>query len=96
MEWTFSFIKDALAILSIGFNIAMFIVVKFNDLSHLEKGVNELKKVNKEEHEAIVNALKEMDKKQDQSAERLAAIETSLDLLAPKRRSVCSCHKRRG
>jgi hypothetical protein len=47
-----------------GANVAIFCVVKFNDLAHLQKSQEEIK-----------NTLSTMDKKLDNNAERLAKLE---------------------
>lgn len=47
-----------------GANAAFFIVMKFNDLVHLEKKVNEL-----------ISLIKDMDKKLDDKSERISKLE---------------------
>jgi hypothetical protein len=47
-----------------GANCMIFVVIKFNDLVHLDKKIDELTKT-----------IKEMDKKQDGNAERISKIE---------------------
>jgi len=47
-----------------GANVAIFCVVKFNDLAHLQKSQDEIK-----------NTLTTMDKKLDSNSERLAKLE---------------------
>lgn len=39
-----TYISIGITLLVIGFNCAMFIVIKFNDLRHLSKDVEEIKK----------------------------------------------------
>ena len=66
MIW--SVIKDGLTVvvplIVIGFNVAMFLVIKFNDMKHMEDGVNDIKAT-----------LKKIDEKTDSNSERLAKIE---------------------
>jgi len=70
MNWL-SLIGTGVTLLLAGFNAAIFIVIKFNDLKHLEasvKGlVDTLKDTNKE--------IKETNDKLDNNAERIAKIE---------------------
>lgn len=66
MDWV-SLIGIGLTLLSNGFIVAMFCVVKFNDLSHLQKGLEEIKA------KIDVN-----DKKLDLLSERVATIEGKL------------------
>jgi hypothetical protein len=40
---TASYISIAISLLVVGFNAAMFVVIKFNDLKHLTKDVEEIK-----------------------------------------------------
>jgi len=47
-----------------GANVAIFCVIKFNDLSHLQKSQEEIK-----------NTLSNMDKKLDNNSERISKIE---------------------
>ena len=42
MNWT-SFVSLGITILVMGFNMALFVVLKFNDLAHLTKDVGEIK-----------------------------------------------------
>lgn len=39
-----TYISIAVSLLVIGFNCAMFVVIKFNDLKHLTKDVEEIKR----------------------------------------------------
>ena len=54
----------AVSLIVIGFNAAMFIVLKFNDMKHMEKKLDE-----------IASNVKSIDAKQDSNAERIAKIE---------------------
>jgi hypothetical protein len=63
MNWL-SLIGTGVTLILAGANAAFFIVIKFNDLRHLEKSVAEL-----------ILTLKESVKKQNDNAERLAKIE---------------------
>lgn len=56
--------KEWLPLIILGFNAALFIIIKFNDLTHLGKSINEIKE-----------SLKEIDKKLDYNAERISTIE---------------------
>lgn len=47
-----------------GANVCVFMIMKFNDLAHLEKGLN-----------AITSKLDSMDKKLDSQGERISTIE---------------------
>ena len=49
-----------------GFNAAIFIIIKFNDFSHLEKKVNE-----------IFDTVKKMDENQDKNSIDIAAIQAN-------------------
>lgn len=42
MNWT-NYISLGITILVMGFNMALFVVLKFNDLAHLTKDVGEIK-----------------------------------------------------
>ena len=42
MNWT-SYISLGITLLVMGFNMALFVVLKFNDLAHLTKDVGEIK-----------------------------------------------------
>jgi hypothetical protein len=57
-------IKEYLPLIVLGFNVAMFIVIKFNDMHHLQLRFDELKKVTDS-----------IDKKLDKNAERISTIE---------------------
>ena len=37
-------IKEWMPLIILGFNVAIFIVIKFNDMKHIEKSVEEIKK----------------------------------------------------
>jgi hypothetical protein len=58
------FIKEYVPLIILGFNVAMFIVIKFNDMHHLQLRFDELKKT--------IDAI---DKKLDKNAERISVIE---------------------
>jgi prefoldin subunit 5 len=57
-------IKEYLPLIVLGFNVAMFVVIKFNDMHHLQLRFDELKK-----------SIENMDKKLDLNAERISKIE---------------------
>jgi prefoldin subunit 5 len=57
-------IKEYLPLVVLGFNVAMFIVIKFNDMHHLQLRFDELKK-----------CIEKMDEKLDKNAEKIAGIE---------------------
>jgi hypothetical protein len=57
-------IPIGVALLSAGFNTAMFIVVKFNDLHHLTKSVDDIK-----------SYLGKLDTKMDSIGERVSRLE---------------------
>ena len=57
-------IKEYLPLIVLGFNVAMFIVIKFNDMHHLQLRFDELKK-----------SIDNMDKKLDSNGERISKIE---------------------
>ena len=60
MDW-FSLIPVGATLLLAGFNAAFCIIIKFNDFSHLQKALEEIKvKIN------------DMDKKLDKTSERLS------------------------
>ncbi len=59
-----SIIGIGISLLIAGFNAAIFVVIKFNDMVHLDKNLQEIK-----------DSLKELDKKLDNNAERISAIE---------------------
>jgi len=59
-----STIASLVSLFIAGVNCAIFVVIKFNDLSHLDKDVNGIK-----------NTLSNIDKKLDNTTERLAKIE---------------------
>jgi hypothetical protein len=63
MNWI-SLISIGISLLITGFNAALWIVVKFNDLAHLEKSVKELTETLKETNNKLVG-----------TAERIAKIE---------------------
>ena len=66
MNWT-TFVPIGISLLLAGFNAAIFILIKFNDLAHLSKGVEDLK-----------SSIKDIDNKLDLVAERVAKIEGRL------------------
>ena len=57
-------ISVGISLLMTGFNVAMFVVVKFNDLFHLTQKVDEIKEM-----------IKNLDEREDKNAERIATIE---------------------
>lgn len=57
-------IKEYATLIILGFNVAMFIVIKFNDFSHLTKDFKETKE-----------KLDKIDNKLDKVSERLSNIE---------------------
>lgn len=57
-------LKEWLPLVILGFNAAMFIVIKFNDMIHMSNSMKELKV-----------SLKEMDKKLDNHSERISCLE---------------------
>jgi len=57
-------IKEWLPLIILGFNVAIFIIIKFNDMKHIEKAVNEIKK-----------CVEEIKKENNKQGERLATIE---------------------
>lgn len=63
MEW-FNFLGVGITLLLTGFNAAIFIVIKFNDLSHLQKIVEEIK-----------DSIKCIEKKLYENAEKIGEIE---------------------
>lgn len=65
MEWT---IRDIIIIAIVGFNLLISIVIKFNDLKHLEKKVNDIKK-----------KVDKIDNKQDEQGERIAWLEGTME-----------------
>lgn len=58
------FIKEWLPLVVLGFNAALFVVIKFNDMHHLQLRFDELMK-----------KVEEIDSKLDLNAERIASIE---------------------
>ena len=66
MNWTV-FVPIGISLLLAGFNAAIFIVIKFNDLAHLSKGFEDLK-----------SSIKDIDNKLDLVVERVAKIEGRL------------------
>jgi len=62
-----SYAGYALSLIIMGFNAAMFIVIKFNDFAHMEKKL-----------ENITTQLIGIDKKLDSTTERIAKIEGRL------------------
>jgi len=63
MDW-----KWILTSAVVGFNACAFLIIKFNDLCHLEKGVNEIK-----------DCVKELSHKIDNLTERVSKIEGKLE-----------------
>jgi len=59
-----SLIPSLIAVFLAGGNVAVLIILKCNDLVHLEQRVTE-----------ILNKINEMDKKSDKTAERISKIE---------------------
>jgi len=59
-----TFIKEYLPLIVLGFNVAMFIVIKFNDMHHLQLRFDEL-----------VKRFDKLDTKIDNNGERIAKIE---------------------
>jgi hypothetical protein len=57
-------IKEYFPLVVLGFNVAMFIVIKFNDMHHLQLRFDELKK-----------SIESIDKKLDSTSERISKIE---------------------
>ena len=57
-------IKEYLPLIVLGFNVAMFVVIKFNDMHHLQLRFDEL-----------VKKLDGIDKKLDSDSERIANME---------------------
>jgi len=57
-------ITIGISLLVIGFNTAMFVVIKFNDMKHIQKKLDYL-----------CDEFKLMDKKLDSNSERIAKIE---------------------
>jgi prefoldin subunit 5 len=58
------FVKEYLPLIILGFNVAMFVIIKFNDMHHLQLRFDELKK-----------SIEKIDKKLDDNAERISKIE---------------------
>jgi peptidoglycan hydrolase CwlO-like protein len=54
-------IKEWLPLIIVGFNAAFFVIVKFNDLVHLDKKLDKIEK-----------KLEDMDKKLDTTSERIS------------------------
>jgi len=63
MNWL-SLVGTGVTLLLAGFNAAIFVVIKFNDLKHLEASVRELTDALKETNKALIN-----------TGERLATME---------------------
>jgi hypothetical protein len=57
-------IKEYVPLIILGFNVALFVVIKFNDMHHLQLRFDELLK-----------KLDGMDKKLDHTSERIAMVE---------------------
>lgn len=57
-------IKEYIPLIILGFNVALFVIVKFNDLAHLDKRMTEL-----------INKFDSLEKKLDTTTERIATIE---------------------
>jgi hypothetical protein len=66
-------IKEYLPLIVLGFNVAMFIVIKFNDMHHLQLRFDEL-----------VKKLDGIDKKLDSDSERIANMEGRCSANHPK------------
>jgi len=75
-----------------GFNVAMFIIIKFNDLHHLEKKVNENEKkhqadhekyelANKEAHDKLLVKLESHDKLLMEIKEGQASVSTAVNMM---------------
>ena len=65
MEWT-----SMLAVFLAGGNVAVFCIIKFNDLAHMQKGIEEIK-----------SEMSKMWTKIDSTAERTATMEGKICLL---------------
>ena len=59
-----SILKEWIPLAVMGFNVAMFVVIKFNDMSHIDKRLQEL-----------IKRFDDVDKKLDKTSERLALTE---------------------
>jgi len=57
-------IKEYLPLVVLGFNVAMFVIIKFNDMHHLQLRFDEL-----------IKKIDGIDKKLDKNSERIATIE---------------------
>jgi hypothetical protein len=57
-------IKEYLPLIVLGFNVAMFVVIKFNDMHHLQLRFDEL-----------IKKIDGIDKKLDKDSERIANME---------------------
>ena len=57
-------IREYLSLIILGFNVAMFVVIKFNDMRHLQLRFDEL-----------IKKIEDIDKKLDNNAERISTIE---------------------
>lgn len=63
MNWI-TYASFGLTLMIVGFNAAMFLIIKFNDMKHMDIKLD-----------SVVNTLKEMDRKLDRNSERVAKIE---------------------
>jgi hypothetical protein len=57
-------IKEYVPLIVLGFNVALFLIIKFNDMHHLQLRFDEL-----------IKKIDAFDKKLDNTAERIATIE---------------------
>ena len=57
-------IKEYVPLIVLGFNVAMFVIIKFNDMHHLQLRFDEL-----------IKKIDGIDKKLDKNSERIATIE---------------------
>jgi len=57
-------IKEWLPVIVLGFNAAIFIVIKFNDMKHIEQAVQEIKK-----------SISDLIKENNEQGERISKIE---------------------
>lgn len=57
-------IKEWLPLIILGFNVGIFIVIKFNDMKHIEAAVNEIKE-----------CVEEIRKENNKQGERISKIE---------------------
>jgi hypothetical protein len=62
-----------------GANVMIFCIIKFNDLAHLQKSVEEIKQMIKDESNERKEVIKEVWNRVDSTTERIAKVEGRLN-----------------